>query len=57
VTLHALGKTYGCPPSAWIEGLDELERIRFDAEVLAVGTEEEDFQRRRAEGKARLRSL
>ena len=57
MTLHVLGKTYGCPPSAWVAGLDELERIRFDAEVLEAGLEEEEFQRRREEARQRLRSL
>lgn len=52
-----LGKTYGQKPSSWIRGLDEAEALRLDAEALAVGSEEEEFERRRAEGKARLRGL
>jgi hypothetical protein len=58
VSLHALGKTYGQRPSAWVSGLDEIAAYQFDLAVLRAGVAEErsqtDRARAMADAKARV---
>lgn len=42
--LHMLGRAYGRPPSEWVGGLSELERLNLDVAALRVGGEREREQ-------------
>ena len=56
MSLHALGKTYGQRPSAWIDALGEQESYEFDLAVLRAGVAEERSQTDRARALADAKS-